>query len=360
MASILQVGDKWRALIRRKGHKPICKTLSTKAAAEAWARKIETQLDHGQPANTDSATIAYLVEVYRKLRDTNRPIADTSNEHYMLCHLTDDLGKHDVMRLTADDLIGWAQMRADQGAGPYTVNMELGKLGTVIRFACAAKRITPPDAVGMARPLLRHMRLIGDGGKRDRRPSEDELHRVLKRFGEKHGQIYVDAIRFAALNAMRRGEVTVIEWANLDETKRLVGCWRKHPRKGKTWEMVPIIEEAWEIVRRQDRSNPRIFPIHPQTLSKYFKGVCDDLGIPDLHLHDLRHESTSRLFEAGYDIPRVALVTGHKDWKNLKRYTNLKPESMSVGIGPGTRPRRGSQPSAASRRRKSAPGKSER
>jgi hypothetical protein len=27
-------------------------------------------------------------------------------------------------------------------------------------------------------------------------------------------------------------------------------------------------------------------------------------------------------------IEQVALVTGHKDWKMLRRYTHLKPESL--------------------------------
>jgi site-specific recombinase XerD len=39
----------------------------------------------------------------------------------------------------------------------------------------------------------------------------------------------------------------------------------------------------------------------------------------------LRHEGTSRLFEAGFPIEKVAMVTGHKDWRMLRRYTNLKP-----------------------------------
>jgi hypothetical protein len=42
----------------------------------------------------------------------------------------------------------------------------------------------------------------------------------------------------------------------------------------------------------------------------------------------LRHEATSRLFEAGLTIERVALVTGHRDWKMLRRYTNFRPESL--------------------------------
>ncbi|HEY2753210.1 MAG TPA: tyrosine-type recombinase/integrase [Phenylobacterium sp.] len=50
-----------------------------------------------------------------------------------------------------------------------------------------------------------------------------------------------------------------------------------------------------------------------------------DQGPP---VHDLRHEAASRLFEAKFTIEQVALVTGHKDWKMLKRYTNLRPEQL--------------------------------
>ena len=54
---------------------------------------------------------------------------------------------------------------------------------------------------------------------------------------------------------------------------------------------------------------------------------CRDLDIEDLHFHDLRHEGTSRLFEAGFSIEQASLVIGHKDWKMLRRYTHLKPEA---------------------------------
>ncbi|HMO30291.1 MAG TPA: tyrosine-type recombinase/integrase [Enterovirga sp.] len=59
-----------------------------------------------------------------------------------------------------------------------------------------------------------------------------------------------------------------------------------------------------------------------------FRRGCCDLEIDDLHFHDLRHEGTSRLFEAGFTIEQVALVTGHTDWKMLRRYTRLKPEAL--------------------------------
>jgi len=45
MASILKVGDKWRAQVRRTGHKSIAKSFDTKKAAEEWGRKVEREID---------------------------------------------------------------------------------------------------------------------------------------------------------------------------------------------------------------------------------------------------------------------------------------------------------------------------
>lgn len=85
---------------------------------------------------------------------------------------------------------------------------------------------------------------------------------------------------------------------------------------------------SWAVLERQKHREGPVFGCHEQTLSKYFNQACKALGIPDLHLHDLRHEGTSAMFEVGMSIEQVALVTGHKDWRNLKRYTNLKPEDL--------------------------------
>ena len=44
MASVLQIGDRWRAQIRRPGSKSIWKTFDTKKEAEQWARRIAAML----------------------------------------------------------------------------------------------------------------------------------------------------------------------------------------------------------------------------------------------------------------------------------------------------------------------------
>lgn len=89
--------------------------------------------------------------------------------------------------------------------------------------------------------------------------------------------------------------------------------------------------DAWEVLLEQriiTHGKGRVFPHHPKSVGTAFWRACNKLNIPDLHFHDLRHEATSRLFEAGLTIERVALITGHKDWKMLRRYTNLRPEIL--------------------------------
>ena len=41
-----------------------------------------------------------------------------------------------------------------------------------------------------------------------------------------------------------------------------------------------------------------------------------------------RHDGISRLFEIGFAIQEVALISGHKDWKMLRRYTHLRPQIL--------------------------------
>lgn len=337
MASILKIGESWRALVRRKGQPVYCKTFRTKTQAEAWARQIEVDIDAGK-APAPSAVVgrtlllSAVIDEYRDLRARSRPISDSSNEHYMLRHLSAGLGERDSARLTPQDLVGYCTMRSEEGAGPYTCNMEMSKLGTALRYGAMALRVTLPDVVGAARPLLSHLGLIGGGGKRERRPTEDELQAVVAHLDSQYGRLYADVTRFAVATAMRRGEICRLQRADVDKVKRLVLVRdRKDPRrKAGNDQLVPLLGDAWAIVTRQPEvaDEPRIFPAHEQTLSKYFKAACDALGIPDLHFHDLRHEGTSRLFEDGYQIQQVALVTGHKDWRHLRRYTNLKPEDL--------------------------------
>lgn len=336
MATYRQRGNKgmWLAEIRRKGYKPQCKSFSTKAEAKRWAESIEGRIAAGAAPDSlvkDSGiTVGKVIAAYRRLRDSSRPISDQSNEHYQLKKLESFLGEELVVNLTPERLAAFCvQRREEDGAGPYTCNMDISKLGTILRMGSISLKVQFADVVGSARPLLSHLRLIGGANKRHRRPTEDELARIMAWLAEHKGARYAEVVAFAEATAMRQGEISALKLSDINFETHVAKVWRKHPRLGKKLHEVPILGEAWAILNRQQPEGGRPFPIHGGTMSKYFTEACVALSIPDLHFHDLRHEGATSLFEAGFSIEQVALVTGHEDWRNLKRYTNLRPEDLT-------------------------------
>ena len=198
----------------------------------------------------------------------------------------------------------------------------------------------PVEPVDLARIALKRLGLVGKGNERDRRPTDDELTKLIAHFDGNPRQIIPMGriIKFAVATAMRQEEICRVTWSDLNtRTKMLTIRDRKDPREKKgNDQRIPLLDvsgfDALALIEEQrairGNEDDRIFPYHHKSAGTAFTRACHDLGIEDLHFHDLRHEGTSRLFEAGFAIEQVALVTGHKDWKMLRRYTHLKPESL--------------------------------
>ena len=196
------------------------------------------------------------------------------------------------------------------------------------------------EPLTLARTALARLGLVGKGNERDRRPTQEELDRLVAAFdANPHQQIPVGRIiRFAVATAMRQDEISRVEWADFDPQKRMLLVRdRKDPRrKSGNNQRIPLLDatgyDACAIIEEQRRcvggNCGRIFPYNGRSVGTAFRRQCRDLKIEDLRFHDLRHEGTSRLFEAGFSIEQVSLVTGHKDWKMLRRYTHLKPEAL--------------------------------
>lgn len=65
------------------------------------------------------------------------------------------------------------------------------------------------------------------------------------------------------------------------------------------------------------------------TVSHAFGDAAARAGCANLHLHDLRREGTSRLFDLGLSIPEVATITGHKTCAMLAVYTKPRVADLA-------------------------------
>jgi integrase len=256
------------------------------------------------------------------------------SKRYSLQTLRDKLGKVSLKGLTSQRVIEYAKQRHSEGAGAVTVQAELSYLGGMLRIARAVWRYDlHQDIIPDAQEALKLLGLVGKSKPRDRRPTTKELERLSDYFGQVYDRWSVpmdDMMWFLIGSAMRISEACSVQWDDLNEADRTVLIRnRKHPtEKLGNDQVVPLLGDTWNIVQRQPRSAPRVFPYNSRTVGTYWRRACKALEISDLRLHDLRHEGVSRLFEQGYQIQEVAMVSGHRDWQQLKRYTQLRPSDL--------------------------------
>lgn len=342
MATVQKRGAKWRVQIRRDGH-AISKTFHRKGDADEWAREAEVAVDKKiSPASTRVSrkdSFARLIDLHiEDLAAVGKPLR--RSKAAVLESLRRDLGDTALSNLTRERLVLYGRQRAKDGAGPATLAVDISFVGTVLTHAAAVHGVAvDTESVRLARTALRRLGLVGTATERDRRPSEQELDKLYAHF-DANARMTIPmtrVIKFAIATAMRIDEIFRIEWDTLDaRTRTIVVPDRKDPRKKDgNHQRVPLLAasgyDAWALLQEQRdlRLNPaRCFPYNAKSAGTAFQRACKELKIIDLHFHDLRHEATSRLFEAGLTIEQVPLVTGHKDWKMLKRYTQLRPEGL--------------------------------
>jgi integrase len=335
MSSVIQVKGKWRAQVRRKGAKPMTKTFATKVLAEAWARRTEADLEAGLVglvAPGSKTTVGDLIDRYTKEIGKVKPFG--RNKAWVLNRMKDPkegLGLVPVSALTAERIVHY--ITEQRGIKGVTASIDLTYLGGVLKVAKRLWRIhAPADALQDARESLAYMGLAARSQERDRRPTPDELERLRAWFHRHSRSLTTDIFDFILDSCFRPpSEITRLRWADLNETDGTILIRdRKDPRKKiGNHQTAPLLGRCMDIVKRQPRDGEFIFPVNGKSWSSIFPRACRELEIEDLQLYDLRHEAISRLVESGkYSFAEMMLVTGHKDPKQLMRYTQLQAKNL--------------------------------
>lgn len=331
MASIIKRGKKYRALIRKKGISR-CRTFETKTAAKTWATRIEAEIDHastGSRLPVRGWTIGTLIDRY--IADVKPHKKWGPSKDSALEIIKRHVGDVPAAAFSVDMVLHYVQDRRRQEAGDSTINSDLSYLSSAVKYARNSLRLDiAPEAIKEARGALSDSGMMTTSRERDRRPSEHELQ-LLREYFDQHCTVPMnDIIEFAIHSGMRRGEICSIRWGDLDESKKtMIIRNRKHPtKKYSNDQEVPLLNGSFALVQKQSRVDERIFPFAAQSVSAAFIRGCKATGIKDLRFHDLRHHALSILFEQGYKIQEVAIVSGHSSWDMLKRYTHIKPESL--------------------------------
>jgi integrase len=161
---------------------------------------------------------------------------------------------------------------------------------------------------------------------RERRLSDTEFELLMSSIAETRNKFLKPIIQFALATAMRRGEMLMARWGDINWNNRTIFIEEAKNGWSRT---IPLSSEALDILNLVPKAEDRIFPTTAMAIQLAWQRLTKRAGIEDLHFHDLRHEAISRFFEMGLSIPEVALISGHRDVRQLFRYTHLRAEDVA-------------------------------
>jgi integrase len=316
MASIRKRGLSWRVELYRNGTRESA-SFPTKQQAAAWAHQREAELG-GQrlPDNTLGAA----------LRRYSRDVSPThKGERWEIARLgmmgRDELARVHLPSLKPAHVADWRDRRLKL-VQPGSVAREMTLLRSVLEIARKEwgwLHTNPAKDVGKP----------SSPASRKRRIPQAEIDRLTLALGldtlkadTANNRVGL-AFLFALETAMRAGEITGLQWADVGaKSVRLPDTKNGDSRE------VPLSTTARAILAVLPRTQAPVFDLQPGTRDTLFRRARDAAQIPNLHFHDSRAEAIWRLSKK-LDVMELARVIGHRDLRSLLIYYQTTADELA-------------------------------
>lgn len=337
MASILKTkSGNWQAQVRIKGWPSQSKSFRIKRDAETWARQTEDEITRGiyvTQNESESMLISEALSKYLKEVTPTKKDETQKREIGRAKLIQNRLGKYSLTSLNPKIISKYRDDRLGEGKSNNTVRLELALLSHL--FTTAMKEWQ----LGIARNPVLNVSKPSPGKGRTRRLNTDEEDRLLRACNAHPNPLLGWIVRLALYTAMRQGEILSLRIDQINLESRTIFL---PDTKNDNVRTVPLYKEALKTIKEalehplRPHNTDLVFygdpgrtgEIKPYTINRVWSNAVKKAELEDFRFHDLRHEATSRLVEAGLTDQQVSSITGHKSMQMLKRYTHLRNEDL--------------------------------
>lgn len=310
----------------------------TKTAADTELARLVAETSKGAHAGTD-VTVSELLERYfdHLAAQGHSPTTLHGYRRYARLHIAPTIGRIKVRKLTAWDLDQVYRGMLAEGRGNSTVRQAhailSGALGQAVKWAWAPTNV----AKSASPPKVRAKKIAV--------PTQEEIRRLLD-LAEQRDPTLAGAILLAAITGCRRGEICALRWPDVDLEAGVLHVARSladlpgrvvekdtksHAERTIALGAVGVaalgahrtaVEERARIGQTALAPGAFVFsgsldgttPIRPDRLTGFFTRLRDDLELPHLHLHGLRHWVATDLARRGdISVRTIAGRLGHAD-----------------------------------------------
>ena len=335
----------WQAQVRVKGFPSQSKTFDRYADAVDWADPTRVAMKSGTfLINTQEAKSTTLGDAVQTFIAEQCPKhRGGANTAYQLGRFLRDEANLCKFALTNLKTVQFEDYRDRRLAiiKPSSVIKELGLLSSVIKQAMKTCKLAENPLSDVKRPKASGRDVVLDRAKSEHEDDfgYDEAGVLINALKQTRNPWVLPAFLLAMETAMRQGEIVKFKWAHVHLKKRVISLPREItktddgrdvPLSSLAIAVLEVLHEHNEVFKKP--IDGRVFNTTSSALKQAFGHARDRAGLNHVHFHDLRHTSATRTAEA-HDLITTKVVTGHKDYRSLMRYINIKPSDVAKKLG---------------------------
>lgn len=133
------------------------------------------------------------------------------------------------------------------------------------------------------------------------------------------------AFRLIKYSGIRRTEVTKITWGDVKENYIILPHTKTRLQR-----TIPLHDKLREVLEERNqicsfKSDDRLVPMHPDTLTHYFKRAVDMAGYSGYRraVHVLRHSLGAYMASKGFNLNQIAQMLGHETMTMARLYGQI-------------------------------------
>ena len=318
MATFRKVGSKVQVQIRRKGFST-SRSFASRQEADEWAWRMEAPFVQPVAARAGLETFGDVVAEYIRVE------LPKHRGGVIEAFALRSLERHWITTVKLTELQPWhiATYRDDR--------LRDVKANTVQR------------AINLIRPMLDIARTdwgcpiqgnparevtvrVGDDSRQGRL-SQEQMQGFLTAIRHRKNPDVVRAVELALETTMRRSELLAMDWRDVDLAQGVVTIHRAKNGRTRT---VALTSRAMALLEAVPWRHGSVLQCSASAIRSAMARAKKEAGLDETWcFHKLRHEGISRLWELGLNEIEISSMSGHRDWKMLRRYSHVNAPALA-------------------------------
>ena len=234
-------------------------------------------------------------------------------------------GRYPLTKITRSEVQSFHSELHDQGLSPATCDHHIKLIRRTLNLAVDWGLID-------SNPIKR-IELFKVDNQLDNLLNDQQLQSLLTVLRSDENRMVCRLALFLLSTGARLGEALKARWMDIDTGNRV---WRipASNSKSKRIRSVPLNASALTVLDELDTHNHTFLFVSSQTgerlkyVHKVWRRLRAQAGLPQLRLHDLRHQYASFLVNNGRSLYEVQQILGHSSPTVTQRYAHLSTRSL--------------------------------